>query len=732
MSSSRQNLPIIIYQMGKVGSRTVYETLFDLKLGVPIYHCHVLNDLDSLAEGIKKQVVNPETTLEVIEQGRELRQLIDDIPDQWWNIISLVRDPVAQDISSFFQGIEQVIPDIQSKLQNNAIDIGEICTAFLEKWPHHHAAEQWFDAQLTPVFNIDVFSQTFPIEKGYDIFEIRRFSLLVIRLEDLDACMRPALKEFLGISDFKIIKSNTAGGKWYRHLYKYFISRVALPEDYLNMMYSSKFSTHFYTPKELQKFRSRWSIRALGKEDFNNALVEQEVSEQGCSLENTVFEVLPLDKNSYGKIILANFDWQYYLSANADVAQVCKTAKKALNHFVLYGYREGRPYNNGIGKAFDQLDARYYMSRYPELGLKQELDARVHYLTEGYYEDRYTNPRMEFERHPYSDNMLANFDWEYYLRANAGVAQVCKTEEEALNHFVSNGYREGRPYNSDLGKALQHLRYQYYIGRYPELGLKQDAEALIHYASSGYYEDRFANPETEIHYNAQIHIVQTERNESEAILDSIKRKINCYVVSLYSKDHYAWKYPKVCLPYEKILVHPRKQRCKVITGVGEVVSSIIALFFEDFELRGQDPAVLTLEQATEALCTHLDSIALRVIHSFDYQYFCGLDVYDMPFNIDSKYAVLSNDYLRLFLYRRENLQEISTALGEFIGNSSLEVEYAEKLKVHLPIVREIMDQFVLPEEKLKKLYSARYMRHFYLPSEIDALIKYWSRPRKIR
>lgn len=166
MMIGRENRPVIVYQMGKVGSRAVYESLSDYGLGVPLYHRHVLDNFDLLAENIKKQLPNPEHTLIVIEKGRALRKKIDEDPEQGWNIISLVRDPVAWDISSFFQGIEQVIPDIRQRMDTNTISIEAMSRTFLEKWPHHHAPGCWFDVLFRPVFGIDVFSRPFPVERG--------------------------------------------------------------------------------------------------------------------------------------------------------------------------------------------------------------------------------------------------------------------------------------------------------------------------------------------------------------------------------------------------------------------------------------------------------------------------------------------------------------------------------------------------------------------------------------
>lgn len=50
-----QNKPVLIHQMGKVGSKSVEVSLKkaygNLQLPVPIYHIHILNDFDNFKEG---------------------------------------------------------------------------------------------------------------------------------------------------------------------------------------------------------------------------------------------------------------------------------------------------------------------------------------------------------------------------------------------------------------------------------------------------------------------------------------------------------------------------------------------------------------------------------------------------------------------------------------------------------------------------------------------------------
>lgn len=255
--------PVIVYNMGKVGSRSVYETLVDLDLGVEVHHAHVLHDLDRMAGAIKKQFANPVNSLAVIEQGKRLRMSIEADPGLRWNIITLVRDPLAQTVSRFFQSIEEVIPDAQKRLNKGTLRKDDIFDAFMQ-WPRHPALV-WFDNQFKTVFGIDVFSKPFPTEKGYDIIRAGRFSVLIIRLEDLDSCAESALNEFFGIPGLKLKKTNVGADKWYKDIYRQLVSDIVLPDEYLAEMYGSKLASHFYTQAEIDGFRAKWTRRGGGE-----------------------------------------------------------------------------------------------------------------------------------------------------------------------------------------------------------------------------------------------------------------------------------------------------------------------------------------------------------------------------------------------------------------------------------------------------------------------------------
>jgi hypothetical protein len=254
--------PIIVYQVGKVGSRTVLLSLQkayqNLHLGVPIHHVHVLDNLDQLEQNLRKSFANPVDNLAYIRKSRELRKKIDSDPKQHWKLISLVREPVARNVGSFFQNLSEYIPDWKERYASGNLSLDELQEYFLNNQSIHIAADWWFDTQLKPLFGIDVFDSDFPTEIGYKIYRTSpRASLLLLRLEDLDTCAEHAMFEFLRLDEFKLYNSNISDEKDYAELYQAFKEKP-LPSEYLEKMYATRSARHFYRQDELEQFAKRW------------------------------------------------------------------------------------------------------------------------------------------------------------------------------------------------------------------------------------------------------------------------------------------------------------------------------------------------------------------------------------------------------------------------------------------------------------------------------------------
>ncbi len=252
--------PVLVYQMGKVGSSSVYRSLRDLDLPGGVEHVHLLENLDAVEASVRSAYADPAGSLRQIRRGREIRARMRRSRDVQWKVVSLVRDPVERNVSAFFQNLDQVLPDARERHARGELPTDELRDAFVERYDHN-APLLWFQTQLEPVFGIDVFATPFDTASGFTTYESPTASLLVIRLEDLPRCGDLAIAAFLGVDGFTLQARNVGNQKWYADLYAEFQREVVLPPEYLDAMYDSAFAQHFYDDRERAGFRSRWEVR---------------------------------------------------------------------------------------------------------------------------------------------------------------------------------------------------------------------------------------------------------------------------------------------------------------------------------------------------------------------------------------------------------------------------------------------------------------------------------------
>lgn len=125
-----------------------------------------------------------------------------------------------------------------------------------------------------------------------------------------------------------------------------------------------------------------------------------------------------------------DFDWREYLSINTDVAEVFSTEKEATEHWLNHGFHEGRAYKcEDHGQALRPKSTQMF----PKLDVLAKPGVLIEPET------------------PVVAQLPTDFDWEDYLAINADVAEVCKSEAEAINHWMNHGFAEGRAYRAHFG-----------------------------------------------------------------------------------------------------------------------------------------------------------------------------------------------------------------------------------------------------------------------------------------
>jgi len=271
--NAHQQGPILILQMGKVGSQSVHAGLEALDLARPIYHAHFLShERTAETEVRRREFFRTERHSYLMRPwlNQFLRRTFDKQNDEKvWKIITLTREPVGRNISAFFENLDVVARDTEGEFEISSHyyridptivaidDVERLANLFFDR-ATHDSPIKFFDREIRDIFDIDVLGSGFPIDKGYGIYRTARAELLVVRLEDLAECAGAAFDEFLGIDDFRLINRNIGSNKVYAPLYDAFKRHTVIDSAYADVLYDSDYMRTFYSDEETQAARAKW------------------------------------------------------------------------------------------------------------------------------------------------------------------------------------------------------------------------------------------------------------------------------------------------------------------------------------------------------------------------------------------------------------------------------------------------------------------------------------------
>jgi len=244
-------LPVIVYQMGKVGSTSLTHSL-DQHGVWPVHQVHRLDP--SHLEEIKRHRTDrglDNTFPDVHKRGLQVyREIVE--PRQSAKLISLVRNPVDRNVSAFFYNFV----DVEEQYED--CSASELIPPFLEAYSHD-VPLTWFQREPEVTLGIDVYDTPFPHGRGYIKLQNGPFELLVLRTELPDNKKAEAVQRFLGLTEFQIQRRNTGQNKEYAETYDSFKQRITLPDSYLDRMLQSQYAQHFYSAEEIERTYDRWS-----------------------------------------------------------------------------------------------------------------------------------------------------------------------------------------------------------------------------------------------------------------------------------------------------------------------------------------------------------------------------------------------------------------------------------------------------------------------------------------
>lgn len=244
-------VPNIVYQMGKVGSSAIVEAI--ARTGRPVFHVHRMDagHLERMRDerealGWLNPPIPPHDTLglmlreKVIARGRPAK------------IITLVRDPIARNLSSYFEHLDAIwhTPDA-----HQAIPLDRLITGFFDRYPHRDPLT-WFDEEMKPVLGIDLYDHPFPRD-GHLTVRTDRFELLILKSEATQGVQQTALSLFMG-SDIVVSEANATRFTRKGSVYAEFLSAIQFNPAYVGEMLNARYARHFYGEEEREALRHKY------------------------------------------------------------------------------------------------------------------------------------------------------------------------------------------------------------------------------------------------------------------------------------------------------------------------------------------------------------------------------------------------------------------------------------------------------------------------------------------
>jgi len=166
--------------------------------------------------------------------------------------ISLVRDPVARNMSAFFENLH-----LLGEEGKNETDPEKLFDYFSRNY-QHTAPLTWFDREFKAELGIDVYARPFNHKDRYS--RLDGASGVLFRADCPDEVKSRVLSKALGRT-ITVGRLNDGNNKYYSEAYNKMKKMVTFPSQFLDEMYDSAFVRHFWTPDEIDKMKSNWTIR---------------------------------------------------------------------------------------------------------------------------------------------------------------------------------------------------------------------------------------------------------------------------------------------------------------------------------------------------------------------------------------------------------------------------------------------------------------------------------------
>jgi glycosyltransferase involved in cell wall biosynthesis len=270
------DIPILVFQMGNVGSNSIWRTLKQSGF-INTYQMHVFRRdpqelINQFGPSFEKKYIR--NAIMVNRMLQEYRIQHPPAPDKKWKIITIMRDPIGGMVSEFFERLKDYFPHVDDNLEQMTAEF--LVNYFKKEIDPMEIPVKWFENMFQGVLDINFFDQPFDKSKGYSIFDTPLFDVLAIKTEKFSDCNQEAMQQFLGMENFQFKNYNVAENKYYSQYKNDFQALLKYPQPQLDEIYSHRIVTHFYTPEEIMEFKNSWRDK-----DFDKLNKQEEFFKEG-------------------------------------------------------------------------------------------------------------------------------------------------------------------------------------------------------------------------------------------------------------------------------------------------------------------------------------------------------------------------------------------------------------------------------------------------------------------
>jgi hypothetical protein len=231
--------PVHLFQMGKVGSKSIEKSLISAGHDHLIPHLHWANEMI-------------QSYPDCFYSYEEILSLPRPKPVKF---ISGIRDPIERVVSGLFESAESAkssleIGELKELVDSGVKSLGRVLADTVDP------ILRWFDHRY--FCDLDVYGQSFDVSKGCGVIDGAAASVFLYRVDKLSNCWTP-LSEFVGLP-LKPVRTNEAEKKMYSALYNEALSKVRFPREFMEYVVGSRYCQTFFDERERKAMEVRYLI----------------------------------------------------------------------------------------------------------------------------------------------------------------------------------------------------------------------------------------------------------------------------------------------------------------------------------------------------------------------------------------------------------------------------------------------------------------------------------------